>query len=33
MIQYIKLNEQRFTFLDFLELTEGVSPKETKYDF
>lgn len=33
MIQYIKLNEQRFTFLDFLELTEGISPKETKYDF
>jgi hypothetical protein len=33
MIQFITLNEQRYTFLDFLELTEGISPRAIEYIF
>lgn len=33
MITYITLNEQRYTFLDYLELTEGIAPRTTEYQF
>jgi hypothetical protein len=33
MIETIIIEDKTYTFIDFLELTEGISPKKTEYEF